>query len=231
MLKAVGPTIGKILLVLFGCSVFGLMIVLTFGSLGRIFPNDLLKQATGLILFDVGAFAWLVIFAYASRGAMQRSIALLLFIFCVAGAVMMAGADAMMSGQNFVEIPQWLGEAVVYVFIAATAVNLGAVYAHHLNSPDLTTQIRMQAQEDRLIQLALDKADAELEKSSHELAERISERYTHSALVSLNLDRRPPMVIDAIAKNVPIITPPPADIPADNVSGTTINPTKPAKRG
>ena len=45
MLKAVGPTIGKILLVLFGCSVFGLMIVLTFGSLGRIFPNDLLKQA------------------------------------------------------------------------------------------------------------------------------------------------------------------------------------------
>lgn len=212
MLKSVGPTIGKILLVLFGAAVFGLMIILTFGSLGRIFPNDLVKQATGLILFDIGAFTWLVIFAYASRGAMQRAIALLLFLFCVAGAVVMAGADAMMSGQAFVEIPQWLGQAVVYLFIVATAVNLLAIYMHHLNSPDLSTQIRMQSQEDNLIKLALDQADSELESQRHELAKRLAERYTQSALVSLNLSRPGDVVIDSVARDVKpavIVTPDP----------------------
>lgn len=200
MMKAVGPTLGKIMLVIFGMAVFGLMIILTFSALGRIFPNDLIKQATGLILFDIGALVWLVVFAYASRGAMQRSIALLLFFFCVAGAVTMAGSDAIMSGQQFVEIPEWLGQIIVYVYIVAVAMNLIALYLHHLNSPDLATTIRMQGQEDHLIALALDEADRQLEEERHELSSALSVRYKQKALVSLNLIN-PADIIEAKFRN------------------------------
>lgn len=201
MLKSFGPTLGRIILSVFAVAVFALMIVLTFGALGKIFPNDVIKQIAGLLLFDIGAVAWLVIFVSASRGAMQRSIAILTFIYDLLGTIGMASSEAIMGGQHMVAVPIWLTQGVVYLFIASTAINLISVYCHHITAPHITENVRLQAQQDKLRSAAIDTAEQKLDDMSEQLANRLADRHLHDALLGLNLlgpgdTNQPPTIIN-----------------------------------
>lgn len=221
MLKLIGPTVTKILLLVFGVAVFALMIMLTFGSLGRIFPGDSVKQGSGLILFDIGALVWLIVFVGASRGKMQRGVAILMFVFCAVGAIAMAGADALMSGQDFVEVPQWVGQGIVYLFIVATALNLIALYLHHLNQPETTYKIREEAAQDKLVDMAFDLTEQKLNEEASKLAGVMATKRFSNTLLSLQLEQ----VVEG--KYREIEPGKPSDPTQINLGPSTVDPTQP----
>ena len=187
MMKVLGPIVSKILLGLFMAAVFALTVILTFGSLSRIFPGDLLKAGSGLVLLDIAALVWFLVLVYASHGAMQRGIAFLMFLLSVAGVGLFAGFDSMMSGQDMVEVPAWAGEAVIYTFVLLTFANLFVLYLHHLNDPNIANEMRVQAGKDKLISRGMDKFEERLDQEAEALADTISDRMHTMALLDMNL--------------------------------------------
>lgn len=219
-MKVLGPAVSKILLGLFMVAIFALTVTLTFGSLTRLFPDNNLKAASGLLLFDIAGLVWFLVLIFLSRGGTQRAIAFLMFLLSVLGTGLFSGLDSMMSGQQLVEIPVWAGESIVYTFFGVTFANLFMLYIHHMASPERSIEMRTQAQKDKLIDRAMDKFEERLDQEAEELANVISDRMHSMALADMRLGQ--PTVIDSSfsePERTQIITPDPA------------NPTNPPKRG
>jgi hypothetical protein len=220
MLKYIGPAAAKILGFIFAALVFALVVLMSFGTLGRIFPNDIITQAGGLIVADIGALLWLVLLVKASRGTAQRAIALLLFLLDAILAAAMAGADAMMSGQTWAEIPAEMGSVVLYAFVGVLVANLFAMYAHHLCEPDLTHAVHQELQADRVLERALNEADKLMDARIAELAQVRAQQLFTETLMALDMQslggKVERTVIDADSVDLP---------PTD-----TANPTAPASQ-
>jgi len=218
MLKYIGGTAAKYLGLVFSALVFALVLLMSFGTLGRIFPNDIIKQMGALVVADVGALLWLVILVKASRGTAQRAIALLLFLLDAILAAAMAGADAMMSGQEFATVPAEMGATVLYLFVGTLVANLFAFYFHHLTEPELTHAVHQELQADRVIEQAMNKADELLDQRITELAAFQAEKIFNRTL----------LILEAQSKDGTVIDVAPVDLPPSD----TANPTKavPAKR-
>src|SRR3990167_3086002 len=115
-MKNVMKYVALILFSLFAVAVFALMMSFSFSALGRVYPDNLLNQGMGLVLFDIGALAWLVVFIYKAVGGLQRAGALVCFALDFLGTLGLVAIEVLLGGQIYVAVAPWVGQSLVYVF-------------------------------------------------------------------------------------------------------------------
>lgn len=199
--------IGKIVLAVFTVAVIGLMALLSYETLGRVYPDDPVKQVYGLVLFSFGTIAWFVIFLFASRSG-QRPLALLLFVISLVGEIVYAAADTFMGGQNWVAVDTRLGEYVLWTFIAMTFAHGVGLYVHFIIEPGHLEAIEVETMQDEAQAAALAKAKAMTKQHIDTMADIMAKRTMVNVLTGLDLPL-PPNVIDAVS--VPSAAKPPQD--------------------
>ena len=166
---------------------FGLVISLTFSALGRIFPDNFANQLIGLVLFDIAALAWGMAFVFKSESTSQYALAAIGFLVGLAGTFIMIGSEVMLSAEGLTEAPEWLGKALTYTFIAASAIHLSLGYGHAATSPEVDAQIRLGASQAGITSEAIRQAEQELENNRAALGQLITPRLTGNIRRNLNL--------------------------------------------
>lgn len=166
---------------------FGLVISLTFSALGRIFPDSFANQIIGLVLFDIAALAWGMAFVYRSESVAQYALAAIGFLIGLAGTFIMIASEVMLSAEGLTAAPEWLGKALTYTFIGASALHLSLGYAHKATSPDVDASIRLGAAQAEITQEAIRQAEDELESRRAALGDVIRPRLVAGIKRNLNL--------------------------------------------
>jgi hypothetical protein len=180
-------TIGKILFYVFVVAVAGWTASLTLAEVKMILPNDPVTPYFALALFDGGALSWLMTFLGHGRGLVQRGLALLMLVLDLAGVVVLSAGRLLMGGQSLANIPTDMGATIVYALIAATLINLVAIYAFHIADPDTMEAIELQTLNDKLKSEAIDQARTNIEKEVQTLGAILAARATASLKYSLRL--------------------------------------------
>lgn len=188
-MKEIWKSAGK---VMFGLFVLALLVWagnLTVHAVKGALPGDPFAPFLALALFDFGAFAWLLTFMDGARGTGQRTTALLLTIFDLAGVIFMsAGGLGVLSPS-----------AVTAGLVVATALNYGAWYAYKLTDPETQEAIQEQNLEDaqftetmerkkELFHTAMKQTKAMLDRDGYKLAAVISKRNYIAIKNQLNLE-------------------------------------------
>jgi hypothetical protein len=205
---------------LFGVSIIGYTIKLTYDTMKLLFPNDPILQYVSIALYDGGVIHWLTTYIARAKGTPQRGISLLLTVLDFLGVVAMVIAGIYLGGQTLTNVPPWVGGAVVVVTIIAATLNAGGIYYFHANDPDTIEAIQAQELEDTLNEEALDQARFQVERRAQELGAIMANRVTARLKYRLRL----PMTereysewqgetIDAEAYDPPALTTRPMDEP------------------
>jgi hypothetical protein len=202
---------------LFGISIIGFTIKLTYDVMTILFPNDPLLKYVSIALYDGGVIAWLTTYIGRAKGTPQRGIALLMTILDFLGVAAMVIAGIYLGGQTLASIPPWVGSTVVNVTIIAAVVNAGAIYYYHAHDPETMEEIQAQELEDQLHEEALDQARFQVERKAQELGAIMANRVTARMKYRLRLpmtDREHAEwqgeTIDAQAYDPAQLPPPPA---------------------
>jgi hypothetical protein len=212
--------ISKIVLGVFTVAIVGLMGWLTFGTLGMIYPDDVIKQVWGLALFSGGTVSWFVIFLYASKGS-QRSLAMVMFGLSLIGEVVYSAADLFMGGQTWVAVDPRMGTFVLWTFVGMTFAHGAALYAHFIAEPGRVQTIELEVLADSAEARALELTKEKINSRLHEITDALSAKAVDDVLVRLNLPVTPRsgLVIDSKAEDVPGS--------ADLVKSATVEPAAP----
>lgn len=172
MKKVLGSAAG-ILFAVFSIAILGLLMSLTFGALGKLFPGNFINQIWGLVLFDIAAMIWGVVFVFKCESTAQYAIAAIGFIAAFLGTLGMVAVEVMLGGQKFVEVGSWVGEWLVYGYVIMTALHSALLYAHHATDPAITEKINVGVARGEIVTEAIKQATATLEVQKAELAETI----------------------------------------------------------
>lgn len=186
-MKNVMKYVSLIVFSLFAVAVFALMMSFSFSALGRVYPGNLLNQVMGLVLFDIGALAWLIVFVYKAEGGLQRAGALVLFGLDFLGTLGLVSIEVLLGGQQYVSVAPWVGQSLVYIFIAATAFNLFGVYFHHYADPHVLNEIESQSQADAVVEEARRQADQSIKQNLQVLGAQLATRLTNDVRGRLDL--------------------------------------------
>src|SRR6185369_5885188 len=103
-MKKVFASISKFVAAGFSIAVLALLMSLTYGALQRIFPDSFTNQIWGLVMFDIAAMCWALIFVFQSRSVGQYAAAGIGFIVAFVGTLGMVAAEVILSGQNLAQI-------------------------------------------------------------------------------------------------------------------------------
>ena len=202
---------------LFGVSIIGWTIKLTYDTMKILFPNDVVLQYISIALYDGGVIHWLTTYIARAKGTAQRGISLLMTALDFLGVIAMVIAGIYLGGQTLADIPSWVGGAVIVVTIIAGTVNAGAIYYYHANAPETLEEIQAQELEDDLNEEAMDQARYQVERKAQQLGYIMANRVTARLKYRLRL----PMTeqeaaewegetIDAEAYDPAELPPPPA---------------------
>jgi hypothetical protein len=186
-MKALAGTVGKILFWIFAVAIFFWTASLSLAALRTILPNDPIKPYIGLVLTDIGALTWLLVFIGQAQGLPQRAISLIMFIIDLSGVVLLAAFELLSSGQTLTGIPPEMGTAVIWGVIALTLVNLTAAYFYHLAEPNTWKGIEFGVLTDRLQKEALQQAQMNVEKEAQSLGAILAARATAELKYNLRL--------------------------------------------
>jgi hypothetical protein len=163
---------------LFGFSIIGFTIKLTYDVMAILFPADPVLRWVSIALYDGGVISWLTTYIARAKGTPQRGISLVMTVLDFLGVVAMVIGGIYLSGQTLADIPAWVGSAVVNVTIIAATLNAGAIYFFHASAPDVTEAIQAQELEDQLNEEALDQARFQVERKAQELGAIMANRVT-----------------------------------------------------
>jgi hypothetical protein len=186
-MKALAGTIGKILFWVFAVLIFFWTASLSLASLREILPGDPIKPYIGLILTDIGALCWLLVFIGQAKGLGQRGVSIIMFVIDLAGVMLLSAYHLLNSGQTLAEIPAELGTAVIWGVIGLTLVNLLAAYVYHLMEPETWKSIEFGVLTDRIQGEALKQAQRNIEAEAYKLGAIISARATADLKYQLRL--------------------------------------------
>lgn len=186
-MKALAGSIGKILFWIFAVAIFFWTASLSLAALRTILPNDPVKPFVGLVLTDIGALTWLLVFIGQAQGLPQRAISLIMFIVDLAGVILLSAFELLSSGQQLARVPEELGNAVIWGVIGLTLVNLAAAYFYHLAEPHTWKSIEFGVLTDRLQKEALQQAQMNVEKEAQQLGAILAARATAELKYNLRL--------------------------------------------
>lgn len=167
-----------IVALVFGISIIGFTIKLTYDVMAILFPQDPILRWVSIALYDGGVIAWLLTYIARAKGTPQRGISLVMTVADFLGVVAMVIGGIYLSGQTLASIPPWVGSAVVNITIIAATLNAGAIYFYHANDPVVIEQIQTQELEDTLNEEALDQARFQVERKAQELGAIMANRVT-----------------------------------------------------
>jgi hypothetical protein len=186
-MKALAGTVGKILFWIFAVAIFFWTASLSLAALRTILPNDPVKPFVGLVLTDIGALTWLLVFIGQAQGLPQRAISLIMFIVDLAGVILLSAFELLSSGQTLARVPEELGNAVIWGVIGLTLINLASAYFYHLAEPHTWKSIEFGVLTDRLQKEALQQAQMNVEKEAQQLGAILAARATAELKYNLRL--------------------------------------------
>jgi hypothetical protein len=186
-MKQLSGTIGKILFWVFAVAIFFWTASLSLAALRTILPGDPIKPYIGLVLTDIGALTWLLVFIGQAQGLPQRAVSLIMFIVDLAGVVLLAAYELLTGGQRLAAVPAEMGTAVIWGVVALTLVNLSAAYFYHLAEPATWKQIEFGVLTDRLQGEAMQQATRSVEAEAQKLGAILAARATAELKYNLRL--------------------------------------------
>lgn len=192
----------------FCLAVFGFLISLTFGALGKLFPGSFANQLWGLVLFDIGALIWAATFIYGSETTQQYALSAIGFVISFVGTLGMVSVEVIMSGQEFVAVDPKLGQWLVYGFLIITALHAALIYAHHFTAAAVIQKIDVGIARGEIVTEAVKQATQQLDVNKARLARSISA----SIVAQVNRDLGFANVLDVVSS--------PADEPSPYVLQT-----------
>jgi hypothetical protein len=173
-MKKVLGTMSKFVGGIFSLAVLALLMSLTYGALQRIFPSSFSNQMWGLVMFDIAAMCWALIFVFQSHSVGQYAAAGIGFIVGFVGTLGMVAAEVILSGQNLAHFDtSQIGRWMVYGFIIVTAIHAALVYAHHATSPEISEQINVGVARGEVVSQAISDATKTIEAEKHDLSRAI----------------------------------------------------------
>lgn len=193
-MKKVLQRVAGILFTAFGVAILGLLMSLTFGALTKLFPDNFTNQIWGLVLFDIGAMIWALVFVFKCESTGQYAVAAIGFIAAFVGTLGMVAVEVLLSGQEYVEVQSWVGQWMVYGFIIVTAIHAGLLYAHHATAPDIHEKINVGIARGEIVTDAINQATKQLDEEKTSLARSIRDDIVQQVKRDLNL--RPGHVLD-----------------------------------
>ncbi|MBI1792966.1 MAG: hypothetical protein HYR70_02080 [Chloroflexi bacterium] len=202
-MKKVIASAAGILFAVFSVAILGLLMSLTFGALGMLFPGSFTNQIWGLVLFDIAAMVWALVFVFKSESTSQYAIAAIGFIAAFLGTLGMVAVDVMLGGQTYVKVEDWVGQWLVYGFVIMTAIHSALLYAHHATAPNISEKINVGIARGEIVSEAVKQATQSLEVQKAELAKTIHEDIVNQVKRDLGLSRAGRQVIDLPALPVP----------------------------
>lgn len=170
VLSAMSKFVGGI----FSLAVLALLMSLTYGALQRIFPGNFTNQMWGLVMFDIAAMCWALIFVFQSNSVGQYAASGIGFLVGFVGTLGMVAAEVILSGQNLAQIDtSQIGRWMVYGFIIVTAIHAALVYIHHGTAPEISEQINVGIARGEVVTQAITDATKTIEAEKHDLSRAI----------------------------------------------------------
>jgi hypothetical protein len=188
-MKKVIATATGILFAVFGLAILGLLMSLTFGALGKLFPGNFTNQLWGLVLFDIAAMIWALAFVFKCQSTGQYAVAAIGFLAAFVGTLGMVAMEVMLSGQTYVEVEDWVGQWLVYGFVIMTALHSSLLYAHHAAAPDIHEKINVGIARGEIVTEAIKQATQSLDVQKSALAESITQDIVAQVKRDLGLRR------------------------------------------
>jgi hypothetical protein len=191
MKKLVGP-FAKTLGGVFAVGVFVIIISLSYGALGRIFPESLFDQAAGLLLFDAAAVIWFLQFVGNSRSVSQYVSSGLGFLLGLLGSIGLVGIEVGISSGML--IAEEMTKPLSYIFIGAAIGHLIVLYAFHGSEPEISAQISLGVEKAKVHAEGMRQAEQRMIENMVGMGNVISSRLVNEVLHDMNMR---PDVIDA----------------------------------
>jgi apolipoprotein N-acyltransferase len=188
-MKKVIATAAGILFAVFGLAILGLLMSLTFGALGKLFPGNFTNQLWGLVLFDIAAMIWALAFVFKCQSTGQYAVAAIGFLAAFVGTLGMVAVEVMLSGQTFVEVEDWVGQWLVYGFVIMTALHSSLLYTHHAAAPDIHEKINVGIARGEIVTEAIKQATQSLDVQKAVLAQTITQDIVNQVKRDLGLQR------------------------------------------
>lgn len=129
---------------------------LTYSFLSMALPNAFfLVPLLGLVVFDVGMIAWLLVFLGHAEGAIQRAVSIGLTLINFIGVSLMVIAEILIDGQQLAETPALLGSAAIWGIGLWTIINVLGVLVFHLGDNQARRAMAYQTEKDAIYDAAL----------------------------------------------------------------------------
>lgn len=186
-MKKIMPQIAAVFFSLFGAGVILLLMTYTFQALSHIFPDNFIAQIMGMVLFDVAAIAWIGAFIHLCRSVMQYAFAFIGFGIGLIGTLGMVAIEVMLGGQQMMEPPAWINQALIYGFIAAAAAHVILYYAYKLTAPEISAEISLGIETANITEEAMKQAEATLLAERNALGGVIAPRLVNDVRRNLGL--------------------------------------------
>ena len=178
-----GKTIARGVFYALALGVWVWMMANTLGIARMVFPpggdgflGDMLPYMA-LVMFDVGAVAWLLVFLRHAEGIVQRSIAVIVSFISLVGGIFLSVAHLYLGGQALTSIPAEMGTWVLWAIGGMTLVHGIAIWASHIADPEEMRRIKTQSMLDNGKAMALDRAEAKLNERMDMIADSMSIEY------------------------------------------------------
>jgi hypothetical protein len=173
-MKKVLGTMSKFVGGIFSLAVLALLMSLTYGALQRIFPGNFTNQMWGLVMFDIAAMCWALMFVFQSKSTAQYASAGTGFLVGFIGTLGMVAAEVILSGQDLAKIDTGaIGKWMIYGFIVVTALHAALVYIHHGTAPEIAEQINVGVARGEVVSQAIKDATHTIEAEKQELSRAI----------------------------------------------------------
>lgn len=158
----------------FSIAVLALLMSLTYGALQRIFPDSFSNQMWGLVMFDIAAMCWALMFVFQSKSVGQYASSGIGFIVAFVGTLGMVAAEVILSGKDLAQIDTaQIGKWMIYGFIIVTAIHALLVYIHHGTAPEIAEQINVGVARGEVVSTAISNATKAIEAEKEELSQAI----------------------------------------------------------
>lgn len=130
---------------------------LTYSFLNTALPNAFWALPIfGLVIFDGGMVAWLVVFLGHAEGSIQRATAISLTLFDFIGVSLMIVAEVLLGGQTLTAAPETLGQYAIWGIAIWTMGNVLGVLVFHLGDSNARREMAIQTEKDAIFEAALD---------------------------------------------------------------------------
>jgi hypothetical protein len=180
------PRITRLLFYLVAAALLVWTASLTLAFVGSALPDMQLARYFALVVFDLGAVAWLLIFVYAAEGIPQRTTALILALLDLAGISLISFAEIFTGGQEITSVPADLATIALWSIGIWTTLNLTGIFAYHLTDTAIMQDIARKTAGDKITARSLRLLEQRTDEIADDVAGVLADRLTRETLVRLS---------------------------------------------